>query len=80
MINKRGLGKGMDALIPDFEMGLPDESPKILEISLHDIAPNRNQPRKHFDDFKLNKLVESIREKGIIQPIVVQKNCISYYI
>ncbi len=81
MINQKGLGKGLDALIPDFEMGVPEnEVPGILEILLHEIVPNRNQPRKYFDDLKLNELVESIKEKGVIQPIVVQKNRDKYEI
>ena len=81
MINPKGLGKGLDALIPDFEMGVPNNEIKgVSKIPLNEIAPNRNQPRKYFNDFKLNELVESIREKGVIQPIIVQKKQYGYEI
>ena len=81
MLNRKALGKGMDALIPNFEMGVPKrESQGTFEIPLHEIIPNRRQPRKHFDDSKLMELVESIREKGVIQPIVVQKTSGGYEI
>ena len=74
MLNRKALGKGLDALIPDFEMGVPEkQAQKVVYIILHEIIPNPSQPRKHFDDGKLKGLVESVREKGVIQPIVVQK-------
>lgn len=63
----------MNALIPDFELGVPETENRGTHLLIDEIVPNRNQPRKYFDDEKLNQLVESIREKGIIQPIVVQR-------
>lgn len=76
-MNRKALGKGINALIPDFEMGVPgsDEKPelKTIELLLEEITPNRFQPRKYFDDEKLEELVVSIRENGVIQPVVVQK-------
>ena len=81
MVNRKILGKGLDALIPGFEMGVPQTKAQgVAEIYLETIIPNRKQPRRHFDDFKLNELVESIREKGVIQPIVVKKNQKGYEI
>jgi len=70
---KRGLGRGLNALIPS--MGKPSESESnvIVELSLDSIVPNRNQPRNNFDDDSLNDLAESIKEFGVIQPIVVRK-------
>lgn len=70
---KRGLGRGLNALIPS--MGKPSESESnvIVELSLDSIIPNRNQPRNNFDDDSLNDLAESIKEFGVIQPIVVRK-------
>ena len=78
MLNRKALGKGLDALIPNFEMGVPEGVPEnktrgMAKILLHEIVPNPRQPRKRFDDIKLEELVESVREKGVIQPIVVQK-------
>ena len=81
MIKRKVLGKGLDALIPNFEMGVPEsETQGIIEIPLEDIIPNHNQPRKYFDEVKLKELVNSIFEKGIIQPIVVQKHQEGYEI
>jgi ParB family chromosome partitioning protein len=70
---KRGLGRGLNALIPS--MGKPSESESnvIVELSLDSIVPNRNQPRNNFDNDSLNDLAESIKEFGVIQPIVVRK-------
>ncbi len=73
---KKGLGgKGLSALIPDFEMGVPEvnSNESMRELLLDEIVPNKNQPRKLFDDSKLQELVDSIKEKGVLQPIVVQK-------
>ncbi|MCT4565175.1 MAG: ParB/RepB/Spo0J family partition protein [Maledivibacter sp.] len=75
---KRGLGKGLNALIPQsFEESILNneknsgESIKILKVD--DIKPNINQPRKHFDKEKIKALEESIISHGIIQPIIVRK-------
>jgi ParB family transcriptional regulator, chromosome partitioning protein len=76
-MNRKALGKGINALIPDFELGVP-ESPengpaKSTELLIDEISPNRFQPRKYFDDEKLEELVTSIRDNGVLQPVVVQK-------
>ncbi len=78
-MNRKALGKGIDALIPDFELGVPEEEKKkagsamgARELPIEEIVPNTQQPRKTFDDEKLTELVESIKENGIIQPVVVQ--------
>ncbi len=81
-MNRKALGKGINALIPDFEMGVP-ESPEegiVLsrELLIDEISPNRFQPRNYFDDDKLEELVTSIRENGILQPVVVQKTETGY--
>ena len=76
-MNRKALGKGIHALIPDFEMGVPkshENGPaKNTELLIDEISPNRFQPRKYFDDDKLEELVTSIRDNGVLQPIVVQK-------
>jgi ParB family transcriptional regulator, chromosome partitioning protein len=76
-MNRKALGKGINALIPDFELGVPESheagSAKSIELLIDEISPNRFQPRKHFDDEKLEELVASISENGVLQPVVVQK-------
>ena len=67
---KPALGKGLSALIPEKEKGKAKE---ILELNIDTIVPNEYQPRKVFNDTALNELVASIREKGIIQPVIVRK-------
>ena len=76
-MNRKALGKGINALIPDFEMGVPESREEGMiqsrELLIDEISPNRFQPRKYFDDEKLEELVTSIRDNGILQPVVVQK-------
>ncbi len=68
MTHKTGLGRGLDALIPGSETAV-SSSPS--EISVHLITPNPRQPRSHMDADELSGLVESIREHGVIQPIIL---------
>jgi ParB family chromosome partitioning protein len=70
---KRGLGRGLNALIPSIGKPSESESNAIVELSLDSIVPNRNQPRSNFNNDSLNDLAESIKEFGVIQPIVVRK-------
>jgi len=69
MVRKGGLGKGMAALlqVPEMVAGNKD----YFLCPIEQIRPNRNQPRKHFAAEKLEELAASIREQGIIQPLVV---------
>lgn len=81
----KGLGKGLDALIPEESSRKVIANPKketVIEkvikkeevmMKVSDIEPNREQPRKHFDEDALLELSESIKQFGIIQPLVVQK-------
>lgn len=69
MIKKSGLGKGLDALIPETDS--TDNS--IIKIKLNLIKPNENQPRRNFDEEKIVQLADSIKEHGIIQPLVLKK-------
>ncbi len=71
MVKKGGLGKGMAALLQVTET--VDESKNYFICPIEKIRPNRNQPRKHFAADKLEELAASIREKGIIQPLVVTR-------
>ena len=71
MVKKGGLGKGMAALLQVTET--VDESKNYFICPIEKIRPNRNQPRKYFAADKLEELAASIREKGIIQPLVVTR-------
>jgi ParB family chromosome partitioning protein len=74
-MQKQALGKGLGALIPDLS-SLDDRERKalgILEIELDKIIPNEYQPRKVFDDEKLKELAASIKEQGVIQPVIVHR-------
>lgn len=70
---KTGLGKGFESLIPQgFDRSLLiDDQEKIQKVELSNLEPNPNQPRTLFDEKSLNELAESIKEHGIIQPLVV---------
>ena len=73
-MNRKALGKGINALIPEFEMGVPEaELSSTKDLLVTEISPNRMQPRSFFDDEKLEELVASIKEHGILQPVVVKK-------
>lgn len=74
-VKKNALGKGLGALIPEVdEAKLDIDKNGILEVDINYIAPNEKQPRKNFDEEKLNSLSQSIKENGLIQPILVTKN------
>jgi len=78
---KKGLGKGLGALIAsDNEDSNSEELKGIQEIRINDIEPNTDQPRKSFDDAKLQNLAESIKKHGIVQPIIVKKEKDTYKI
>jgi ParB family chromosome partitioning protein len=67
---RTALGKGLAALIPDLG---EEERKGLLYCGIEEIIPNRSQPRKRFDEWKLEELAESIREKGILEPLVVRR-------
>lgn len=71
--SKGGLGRGLGALLPDFDepAAAGDDQHKIVELDLDKVMPNPDQPRKHFDEDQMTDLVESIREHGVLQPIIV---------
>jgi ParB family chromosome partitioning protein len=71
MATKRmALGKGLGALLPEFGQ---TESRALLYCGIEEIIPNPSQPRKHFDESKLQELAESVREKGILEPLLVRR-------
>ena len=85
-VKKRGLGKGLDMLIPnkadtqkvkeirtEAAANRQPEGERLATLPLQKVEPNRSQPRKKFDSKGLNELADSIREHGVITPILVQK-------
>lgn len=72
MTKKTGLGKGLDALLPTMESSLPESGIKL--ISTGDINPNPRQPRAKIDPAELEELALSIREHGVIQPLIVTED------
>ena len=75
----KGLGKGLSALLPTD--GIPEnKTDSVIELKINDISPNTDQPRKDFDEERLNELAASIKENGVIQPIIVQRRDKGYRI
>lgn len=86
---KKGLGKGLDALFSSSEINTQEisinstnkaEEKGISYININDIKPNKDQPRKSFDEDKINELADSIKENGLIQPIILRKSGKGYEI
>lgn len=87
MAVKKGLGKGLGSLIPDSGVTATPTEPKVVEkvvekivkepgdviLNINEVEPNRDQPRTNFDEDALLELSESIRQYGIIQPLIVKK-------
>ena len=69
-VKKSGLGKGLDLLFNENA----SDSDGVIKLNLSEIEPNRAQPRKDFDETALSELAESIKQHGLIQPIVVKPN------
>ena len=90
-VKRGGLGKGLDTLIPDMNVGVPAaqkpevktkivekvvekvvEKPIEMKVKISKIEPNKDQPRRNFDEDALIELSESIKQHGVLQPIIVQ--------
>ena len=92
MAKKMGLGRGLSAILPDVEevvesvetahsraaAAIPADA--VVELPLSEIDPNRNQPRKKFDDEALAQLADSIRSSGVLTPILVAREGTRYTI
>lgn len=76
MVRRSGLGKGLGALIPSDLVTDGDHGEKavLMEIPVGDITPNPHQPRLHFDEASLAELSDSIRELGVLQPLLLRPN------
>jgi ParB family transcriptional regulator, chromosome partitioning protein len=72
-MEKKALGRGLDALLPSVAVNQPIEASDVQHIRISDIVPNRYQPRHHFAPGELAELAASIRESGILQPIMVRR-------
>ena len=75
MTKKTGLGKGLDALLssPIIEEEKAQEGEVIQNLKIIDVEPNKEQPRRNFDEESIEELASSIKEYGVIQPIIVTK-------
>jgi ParB family chromosome partitioning protein len=81
---KRGLGRGLSSLLGEVarEQPIAGEAPRshgIQMMGVTSLAPNLAQPRRHFDEASLDELAQSIRQRGLIQPIVVRPGDAGYY-
>ena len=66
---KKGLGRGLSSLIGEVKA-----EPQKNQISISDLVPNKYQPRRNFDKSNLEDLTNSIKERGMIQPIIVRQS------
>ena len=77
MAVKKGLGRGLDIMIPEKIIENNDEKAENVSretmIQIRDIEPNKSQPRKKFDEDSLQELADSIKQYGVIQPLILQK-------
>lgn len=83
MAAKRGLGKGIDAMISGDDTKAKKVVKEIIKevdtIDINKIEPNSNQPRKNFNEDKIHELAESIKQHGLIEPLIVQKGKKGFY-
>ncbi|GGI95062.1 stage 0 sporulation protein J [Alicyclobacillus cellulosilyticus] len=73
---QRGLGRGLEALIPQLSVS---EDDVITSIAIEELRANPYQPRRTFDEDKLEELAQSIREHGILQPLIVRRSSVRGY-
>jgi len=78
MANKKALGRGLSALIPDVPQAQQDQTQAIQFLDVAKIAPNPFQPREKFDPETLAELRQSIAEKGLVQPVTVRRHNAGY--
>lgn len=83
MAVKRGLGKGIDAMISGDETKTKKIVKEVIKegdtIDINKIEPNSKQPRKNFNEDKIHELAESIKQHGLIEPLIVQKGKKGFY-
>ncbi len=79
MPSKQSLGRGLGAMFPDLLNPIGDR-PSYVHCGIEELTPNRFQPRRDFNDADQKQLVDSVRQSGIIQPIIVRKSDMGYEI
>lgn len=77
-MERKGLGRGLSALIPEREVNEGEPKEKIAYLSVEELRANPYQPRENFDSESLENLIASIKEKGIIQPVLVRQTSFGY--
>lgn len=87
---KKGLGKGLDVLFQSYDTAFPAEEPAaedkrfddsaVMRIDINAIDPNKDQPRSHFDEERIQSLAESIRQHGLVQPILLKPHGADRYL
>lgn len=75
---KKALGRGLDALFPEAKSTVKEETENLLSLPAGSIKNNPFQPRRHFDEEKMSEMADSIREKGLLQPILVRSTSRGY--
>ncbi|MDD5254472.1 MAG: ParB/RepB/Spo0J family partition protein [Candidatus Omnitrophica bacterium] len=70
-MERKALGKGLGALIPEAPQG--EKGERILFAPIDEVRPNPLQPRENFDPLAMEELIQSVREKGVIQPVLVRR-------
>lgn len=75
---KRVLGRGLSALLGEGERAVAGPKERFFHCPVMDISPNQLQPRKRFDEGTLNELTDSIKEKGVIEPLLVRRNAAGF--
>ena len=73
MIKQKGLGRGLDALLGGGKAGASDNDGELREILVGDLSPGKYQPRTRMDKVALEELAQSVRNRGIVQPILVRQ-------
>jgi len=79
-VSKRALGKGLNSLIPQYDEPEKGQDSSVSTVSINRIRVNPDQPRKTFNEESLKELADSIKQQGIIQPIIVEKDGSEYNI
>ena len=80
-LQKKGLGRGLDALLDPYSVTVESAAPGgVLQVDIHSIDTNREQPRKAFDENALQELAASIKTHGIVQPLIVKERGERYMI
>jgi ParB family chromosome partitioning protein len=70
---RRALGRGLDALLPEATTVMGGSKEQVFTCPIERIVPQKGQPRQHFDDTRLEELAQSIREHGVLEPLIVRR-------